>query len=60
MSSEVKFLIERCWAGDADRRPSFSDIRKDLERMEFKILPDVDAAAVKRFADDIRGQEGEQ
>jgi hypothetical protein len=26
ISKEVKSLIARCWDGDPDRRPSFSDI----------------------------------
>jgi hypothetical protein len=47
MSSDVKSLIARCWAGDANRRPSFSDVRKDFERVEFNILPVVDTAALK-------------
>jgi serine/threonine protein kinase len=53
MSSDVKSLITRCWSGDPDHRPSFSDVRRDLERIEFKIFTDVDSAAVERFVNDI-------
>jgi hypothetical protein len=53
MSEEVKPLITRCWDGDPDRRPSFSDIQRDLERIEFKIFADVDSAAVKQIINDI-------
>jgi mitogen-activated protein kinase kinase kinase 7 len=53
MPKEVNSLITRCWSDDPDDRPSFSDIRRDLERIDFKILPDVQSAAVKRFAEEI-------
>jgi serine/threonine protein kinase len=53
MSSDVKSLITRCWSGDPDHRPSFSYIRRGLERIGFKLLPDVDSAAVKQFVKDI-------
>jgi TPR repeat protein len=56
MSSDVKSLITRCWSGDRDCRPSFSDVLIELERIEFKILADVDSAAVKRFVSDVRRQ----
>jgi serine/threonine protein kinase len=60
MSSDVKSLVTRCWSGDPDSRPSFSDIQRDLERLEFKIVPGVDSAAVKQFLSDIRLQRANQ
>jgi serine/threonine-protein kinase len=57
MSSDVKLLITRCWSGDPDCRPSFGDIRRVLERIQFKILPDVDSLAVKRFVSDVRQEQ---
>jgi hypothetical protein len=58
MSSEVKSLITRCWSGDPDRRPLFSDVLRDLERIDFKILPEVDSLAVKRFVSEVHGEWG--
>jgi hypothetical protein len=60
MSSDVKSLVTQCWSGDPYSRPSFSDIRRDLERLEFKIFPDVDSSAVKQFMSDIRLQQAKQ
>jgi serine/threonine protein kinase len=60
MSSDVKLLITQCWSDDPDGRPSFSDIRRDLERIEFKIFDDVDSLAVKRFANEIHGEEDQK
>jgi TPR repeat protein/serine/threonine protein kinase len=57
MLSNVKSLICRSWSTDPDHRPSFSDIRAHLERVHFKILPDVNSAAVKRFVNDIHCQQ---
>jgi hypothetical protein len=54
MSEEVKSLITRCWQGDPDRRPSFSDILRDLEQIDFKNLPDVDSLAVRQFVKEVR------
>jgi hypothetical protein len=53
MSDEVKSLITQCWDDDPDPRPSFSDIRRDLERIEFKIFADVNSPAVKQMVNDI-------
>jgi hypothetical protein len=53
MSKEVKSTITRCWDGDPDRRPSFNNIQRDLERIDFKIFADVDSAAVKQIINDI-------
>jgi hypothetical protein len=57
MSSDVKSLITRCWSGDPDDCPSFSDIRRDLERIDFKIFANVDSAAVKEFMTEISRQQ---
>ena len=32
-------LMKRCWADDPDRRPSFGEIIRDLDAMNFKNLP---------------------
>jgi serine/threonine protein kinase len=57
MSQEVKLLITRCWSGDPDRRPSFGDILIELERIQFKLFPDVDSVAVKGFVNEVRRQQ---
>jgi serine/threonine protein kinase len=42
-------LIAECWAASASKRPSFSQIRKRLQEIDFKILPGVDSLAVEAF-----------
>jgi hypothetical protein len=60
MLAKVKSLITQCWSGDPENRPSFSDIRKDLQRIEFKLLPDVNPGEVRRFLNEVRGQQNKK
>jgi hypothetical protein len=56
MTEDVKILIRRCWAEDPVARPSFSDILAELERIQFKIFPDVDSRAVALYLDQVRSE----
>jgi serine/threonine protein kinase len=56
MSDDVKTLITRCWANKPDDRPSFSEIMLTLERIHFKIFPDVNSSDVALFVSNIREQ----
>jgi hypothetical protein len=42
-------LIEQCWAETPEKRPSFSEIWRSLQYVNFKILPGVESAAVEGF-----------
>jgi TPR repeat protein len=53
MSEDMKSLISRCWAQNADDRPSFHEILAELKRIDFKILPGVDSSRVREFASGI-------
>jgi serine/threonine protein kinase len=57
MSADLKSLITRCWSGDPERRPSFSDILIELELIEFKLLPDVNCGEVRRFLNEVRSEQ---
>jgi serine/threonine protein kinase len=54
MSEDVKTLIQRCWCGKPSERPPFDHILGALQRIRFKVLPNVDSGAVKAFLADIR------
>jgi serine/threonine protein kinase len=54
MSEDVKTLIGRCWAANPSDRPPFDHILGALQRIRFKVLPDVDSDVVKAVLSDIR------
>jgi serine/threonine protein kinase len=54
MSEDIKTLIQRCWAGNPSDRLPFDHILGALQRIRFKILPDVDSDIVKGFLAEIR------
>jgi hypothetical protein len=60
MSADVKSLITRGGSGDRDKRPSFSDILIDLERIKFKLLPLVNCVDVRRFLNEVRREQTEK
>jgi serine/threonine protein kinase len=42
-------LIKKCWSMSPSERPSFSEIRRSLQEIGFKVFPGVDSLAVKAF-----------
>jgi hypothetical protein len=60
MSDEVKSLITQCWSNDPEKRPPFSDILNDLQRIEFKLLPYVNSYEVRRFLNEVCGQQNKK
>jgi hypothetical protein len=60
MSAEVKSLIVRYWSGDPEKRPSLSDILKDLQQIDFKLLLDVNSGEMTRFFNEVRRQENKK
>jgi hypothetical protein len=50
VDARVLKLIERCWDGNPQVRPSFNQIFKALQSIDFRLFPDVDADVVKRYA----------
>jgi hypothetical protein len=53
MNDQVKSLISRGWAKKPNDRPTFSEIRSEIQKIQFKILPGVDTDAVKEFLTDV-------
>jgi hypothetical protein len=47
-------LINRCWDGDPDQRPTFLEIFNELREQRFKIFSAVDSRAVDRFLQSLR------
>jgi hypothetical protein len=45
---EVEKAIRDCWATDPDDRPSFSQILRRLERMNFKLTANVNSSKLSR------------
>jgi serine/threonine protein kinase len=45
--SFMQSLIVRCWSKDPGQRPSFAEMLKEFEAVDFDILPGVDASAVR-------------
>jgi hypothetical protein len=54
ISEDVKTLIQRCWAGKPSGRPPFDHILGARQRIQFKVLPDIDSEVVKAFLADMR------
>jgi hypothetical protein len=50
---DVSALIRDCWASDPDQRPSFACIVDALKRMNFRVLPGVNAVKVIAFVAQI-------
>jgi hypothetical protein len=46
---EVGKLIRDCWATDPDDRPSFNQILRRLERMNFKLTANANSSKVSEF-----------
>jgi TPR repeat protein/tRNA A-37 threonylcarbamoyl transferase component Bud32 len=58
--SLMQSLIVRCWAGDQGLRPSFAEILKEIEGVDYEILPGVDAELVKKSVNHVLEWESEQ
>jgi serine/threonine protein kinase len=54
---EVRKLIRDCWATDTDDRPSFNQILRRLERMNFKLTANVNSSKVSEFVKTIKDWE---
>ena len=50
----TRSLIQRCWATDPARRPSFADIYNDIKREEFRLCDGVNTTAVSAYVDSLR------
>jgi hypothetical protein len=46
---EVEKLIRDCWATGPDDRPSFNEILRRLERMNFKLTAKVNSSQLSEF-----------
>ena len=53
VSECAKSLIMKCWAHEMDERPTFSGILARLKDNQYRLFPDVDSDAVKRYVDMI-------
>jgi hypothetical protein len=51
---EVEKLIRDCWATDSDDRPSFNQILRRLERMNFKLTGNVNSSQLSEFVKKIK------
>jgi serine/threonine protein kinase len=49
----VRNLIELCWSGKAAERPSFSDIERELTKMNYAIVDGVDSIHVRKFIEAV-------
>jgi serine/threonine protein kinase len=55
----VQLLIRDCWEQKARNRPSFWEIQRRLEKMEFRIAPGVRPAKVRQFVSAVERREEE-
>jgi serine/threonine protein kinase len=53
----TKSLIERCWAGDPNTRPSFQEILHELRRNRYQIVRGVDSDEVEQFVRSVLDRE---
>jgi serine/threonine protein kinase len=51
---EVAKLIRDCWATDPDDRPSFNQILRRLERMNFKLTANVNSSKLSEFVKKVK------
>ncbi|KAK8899073.1 hypothetical protein M9Y10_001372 [Tritrichomonas musculus] len=56
LTSNYKELIERCWEGNPELRPSFEDIIKELESDEF-ITSDIDEEEYRKYINSIKNNQ---
>jgi serine/threonine protein kinase len=54
---EVGKLIRDCWATDPDDRPSFNQILRRLERMNFKLIANANSSTVSEFVKKVKDWE---
>jgi hypothetical protein len=57
MGEDVKRLITDYCTQNPDDRPSFAKIRRELKRMDCRIMPDVDREKADTFMTDVRWRE---
>jgi hypothetical protein len=53
----TKSLIERCWAGDPNKRPSFQKILHELRENRYQIASGVDSDEIERFVRSVLDRE---
>jgi hypothetical protein len=50
----IKLLCQKCWLLDPDARPSFTEIRDELDAVDYKFWADVDPLEVREFLADVK------
>jgi serine/threonine-protein kinase CTR1 len=55
----IKDLMERCWAQDPNRRPTFAQVFEALQRADFRLLPNVQSDVIAEYVGPILAWEGE-
>jgi serine/threonine protein kinase len=53
----VREMIEQCWMGEPELRPSFDDVLKMLKSCDFRFYGDVDYRQVLRFVEEVESYE---
>jgi TPR repeat protein len=57
---QVRNLISRGWGTDAAERPTFEDILAVLQKLEFRLCPQVDASRIHEFIEGVTQWENQK
>jgi serine/threonine protein kinase len=56
---ELTKLIEQCWQTAPSSRPTFPDIFRTLQEMEWQLFPDVDSVEIEKYVNRVEALERE-